>query len=383
MPERVSIVSQRNYESAPLERSIERAIELSGFDLKSVCGKSVLLKPNMLGAYPPSMAVTTHPSFVAAVGRVLLRAGAKVAVGDSPNGVQPIARTWEITDMSATCTAIGAKEARFEAMGSVWRMGLKISRAVTDADIIVNLPKFKTHSLTVLTLAVKNLFGCVNGMEKTRHHRDYTGNEFADLLVRIADIVCPELTIIDGVVAMEGEGPSAGKPKDLGVIIAGQNVHAVDTACCMLIDLPPLELDTLSAAKRLGLWEDRDSPDLVGDPIEGLRPKTFSLPSTYTRGIRDWWIARFVVDRIWSGLSSQPVIDAGICNQCHLCIDGCPVGAISQAKPHDAPSINISKCTQCLCCHEICPSRAIYLKPSISMRLARWLSDMRAKRGEL
>lgn len=383
MPKRVALVSQANYDPPSLERSLIRAIELAGFDLSAVRGRRVLLKPNMLGAYPPSMGITTHPSFVAAVGRIFRDAGACVLVGDSPDGVHPIEKTWEVTGMREICRSIGAREARFEAAGGVERDGLWISHAVFDADIVVNLPKFKTHGLTILTLAAKNLFGCVSGMQKTRHHRDCKGrDEFAGLIVRIADIVRPALTIIDGIVAMEGEGPSAGKLTDLGVIVAGQGVHAIDAACCMLVGLSPIELDTLAAAKRLGLWDDGEPIELVGDPLDELRPVRFDLPSTYTRGMRDWWITRFVIDRIWSGMSAQPVIDPKICVSCGLCVDGCPLDAISQEDTDEAPEIDEKKCIQCMCCHEICPNRAIYLRSSLTVRLARWLSNRRSRRAK-
>ncbi len=381
MSHRVAFVAQKNYEPQSLERAIRRSIELCGFDLAAAHGARVLLKPNMLGAYPPEMGVTTHPAFVAAVGRIFKQAGASVSAGDSPNGVYPLERTWEATGMRAACMEAGLAEERFEAGGSVTNGGLFIARAVLDADIVVNLPKFKTHGLTILTLAAKNLYGCINGMQKTRLHRECkTLAEFAEVVARTAGIVKPALTIIDGIVAMDGNGPSAGDLVDLGVIAAGTDVQSLDAACCALIGLDPKELDTLAAAKRLGLWDDDERIEIAGDGLDSLRPKKFTLPVTYTRGMRDWWISKFVAARIWSSMRAQPVIDEARCVRCLLCIDACPVAAIDRKAVDSVPLIDDEACIQCFCCHEICPQKAVDIKKSRALKLFGWLSSLRTRR---
>ena len=370
MGKRVAIVAQRNYEQPGLSFSLKRAIELSGFSLASARGKSVLLKPNMLGAYPPKMGVTSPPQLIEATARIFCEAGARVSIGDSPNWIHPIESVWEVTGIRAAARAGGAEEIRIEAKGSVERCGVWISRAVDDADIVVNLPKIKTHGLTILSLAVKNLFGCVCGMQKSLHHRDAKSRaDFADVLVRVAEAVKPELTIVDGVVAMEGDGPSGGKLVDMGVILAGTDVHALDAACCMLVDLPPLELDTLAVAKRMGLYDDSVSIEFAGDDFDLFVRKNFVLPATYTRGARDWWITRFVLSRIWRSAWAKPIIDRDRCRRCMFCVEGCPVSAISRPPEGDAPSIDYGKCIQCFCCHELCPHKAIDLKRSMAVRL--------------
>jgi ferredoxin len=203
------------------------------------------------------------------------------------------------------------------------------------------------------------------------------------MLVRVADVVRPELTFVDGVVAMDGAGPSAGSPVDLGVIVAGRDVYELDAACCTLVGLEPAKLDTLAAAKKLGLWDESSPPMYVGDPIDSLKPLEFILPSTYTRGMREWWISRFVLERIWSGVSVQPVIDASACQRCGMCIEACPVDATQRLGPDGATFIKKELCIQCFCCHEICPHRAISLKESRMVRFARWLSEARTRRRSL
>lgn len=378
---RVAIISQPNYEPHSLKRAIHSAIVSAGFDLNSVRDRRVLLKPNMLGAYPPEMGITTNPAFVKAVAEIFIEARAHLSIGDSPDGVHPLENVWEVTGIREVCRMVGAKEARFEAAGSVKRDGVWVSGALLDADFVINLPKFKTHGLTILTLAAKNLFGCVNGMQKTAHHRKSRGpQEFAEAVVRVANAVRAALTIIDGIVAMDGNGPSAGNLIDLKLVIAGTDVYAVDAACSKLVGLEPIHLDTLAAAKRMGLWDDRAPLEIVGRGLEESKPGRFNLPVTYTRGMRDWWLTRLVLRRIWSGQSVQPLIDPVTCQKCRLCVEACPVAAIVQPDKEVAPKIAVTRCTQCFCCHEVCPHRAINLKISPQIRLARWLADMRTKK---
>jgi len=380
MSNRVAIIHQPDYEPKSLKRSIQRAIELSGFNLEDVSGRTVLLKPNMLGAFPPGMAVTTNPTFLETVATIFREAGALVSVGDSASGIHTPERCWNISGLGEACRRAGVDELRLESGGSVDVGGIMLARAAMDADFVINIPKFKTHSLTVLTLAVKNLFGCVNGMLKSRCHRENperTG--FAELLVDISERIKPALSIIDGIVAMEGNGPSAGKPVNLNTIIAGTDVHMVDAASCRIIGLDPLEVDTLAAAKRKKLWDESLPIELAGDPLDKVISKKFLLPATHRHGLLNWKISRIITAWILSELSSQPIISAERCRKCLNCIDICPAKAIDVKDKNEIPVINNDRCIQCFCCHEICPYAAIDMKQNFRTALGSWLTTMRTR----
>lgn len=377
MPNRVAIVKHSDYEVSALKASVRRTIDLSGFDLASTAGKRVLLKPNLLGAFPPHMAVTTHPAFVAAVGRAFKAAGADVSVGDSPNGVHAPKRVWDVTGMRELCEQEGFRAISFEASGSREVKGRRIANAALDADILINLPKFKTHGLTYMTFAVKNLFGCINGLQKSGMHRAFPDvRAFSREVVHIAETVKPALTIVDGIVGMEGDGPSGGSPIRLGLIVAGEDMHRVDEACCKLVGFPPRDLETLSVAADLGLWNDDEPMEMVGDDIDALKIRP---PSTYTKGSRDWWISKLVTRFIFGNWRARPAIDERLCKRCSLCIDACPVEAMERAGNHAPPDIDRKLCISCLCCHEVCPHKSISLKQNAALRAWRWFMNRRIK----
>jgi uncharacterized protein (DUF362 family)/ferredoxin len=387
MQHAVSIVTQSSYESGSLTAAISQAIFAAGFDMGSVKGRSVLLKPNMLGAFLPEMGATTHPSFVRAVIEIFQSADAIVSVGDSPNGVHTPDEVWRTTGIRDVCVETGAKEVQFEKSGSVERGGFMIARAVLSADIIINLPKFKTHGLTALTLAVKNLFGCVNGMIKTRYHREFSDrSKFCKQIVAIANEVSPSLSIVDGITAMAGNGPSGGIVVQLGAIVAGTNMYAVDSACADIVGIQPMDVETIAAAVEMGQWSESNSLHIAGERPTRFAHIDFPMPSTFKTKKLDWWISRVILSGIWNGLSVKPKINPKKCIHCNMCYEACPVKAISRAEGQTPPLVNGSKCIECFCCHEVCPESAIDLKGSPLLRIARFFSDRRrrkvAKRSE-
>lgn len=373
-----------DYDLEALLRLFRSSIPRVGFDISSVKGRTTLLKPNMLGAYPPEMGITSHPTFVEAAIIYFKELGAKVWVGDSANGIFPIDSVWERTGIRDVCRRHGVEEKVFERESGALNNGLFVAKAVLDAEVVINLPRFKTHGLTVLTIAAKNLYGCVPGMQKTKYHRDNIDRrEFAKLVVRIGEIVRPALNIVDAITAMDGNGPSAGRIIKMDTVIIGQNHHTVDAVCADLVGLKPIHLDTLEAAAELGVWNSDDKIDVVGEKLDDRRCGSFELPKTYTKGWRDWWISLFVIDKIWSGLTIKPRIDRTRCQRCGLCVKACPVDAITAPEElkleGPAPKVISKKCVQCYCCHEICPYKAIDLNESLGVRIGRFLGERRIK----
>ena len=203
-------------------------------------GQSVLVKPNLLSDCTPDEAVTTHPEVVRAVVRAVKQAGAKPWVADSPSNAVHLQRVWEKTGMEAICRAEDVPLVNLEKGGSeefeTRGIRFRIAKAVLQADAIVSLPKVKTHVLTGLTAGVKNMYGAVPGFQKTSLHKDYPRrDDFADLLVAVYSRAKPVLSIADGVVGMEGNGPSGGTPVALHFLAASDDAVALDVVVARLL----------------------------------------------------------------------------------------------------------------------------------------------------
>lgn len=369
---RVALKKCSSYDLGDLQNVVRDALALIEFDPHSTSGKTVLLKPNMLGAYVPERQVTTHPAFVEAVASIFKDVGARVQVGDSSNGVYEIDDVWNVTGIRVAAERAGMEIVPFERAGSVEKNGIRFSKAVFDADIIVSLPKFKTHGLTGLTVAAKNLYGCVPGMVKTAYHRNHMKRrDFASLIVDIARTVQPQLTIVDGIVGMDGNGPSAGKPVELGFVMAGTDVHAIDSVSCDLVGMNPRDLDTLDIAHSKDLFDIESTIEIVGEDVESCKPASFKLPASYMEKKIDSGIAQAVLGLVWRIMKVRPVVAEKRCKKCGLCVKSCPVNAIHwQGDPGDRPPrITKSECIRCFCCHEVCPHKAIDMKRSLSVRL--------------
>jgi uncharacterized protein (DUF362 family)/Pyruvate/2-oxoacid:ferredoxin oxidoreductase delta subunit len=366
----VTIVSCAGYEPGTIRESLARSLEpLGGIEAFVRPGQRVLLKPNLLSAKDPSRAITTHPNLVEAVAEEVRAAGAHPFVGDSPGGaIRGIRRVWANTGMEEMARRAGLELANFEASGSKGiRFGehtFYISKPVLDADVIINLPKLKTHSLTLLTCAVKNMFGVMPGFRKGEQHKRYPKPaEFARMLVHLYKLVTPSLSIVDAVLAMEGNGPSSGRPRMLGVLMAGEDAVAIDAVAARLIGFPDGAIDTTRIAAEMGLGEGRlGELSIVGDAAEA-RAEGFALPSNRAVRLVPGPIARLVAPLV----TVRPVIDPSRCTGCGFCAESCPVKTIE--KDGGVYRIVDKRCIRCLCCHELCPEASIDIKLSPLARL--------------
>ncbi|MBN1885288.1 MAG: DUF362 domain-containing protein, partial [Candidatus Krumholzibacteriota bacterium] len=251
-----------DYEPSRVADALERVLDpLGGMASFVKPDQRVLVKPNLLSAKAPERAITTHPNLVAAVVESVRRAGGKPVVGDSPGGaVRGVRRVWENSGMAAMAERTGVELVNFEASGSrgvpFGAYTFFVAKPVLDADVIVNVAKLKTHSLTLMTGAVKNMFGAIPGFRKSEQHKLYPKpGRFAEMLVHLYKLVTPSVTIVDGIVAMAGNGPSSGDPYELGLLAAGIDGPAIDAVLADRIGFPPGLIDTTRIAAELGVGE--------------------------------------------------------------------------------------------------------------------------------
>ena len=362
---RVVVKRCRSYDPEILRASLEELLApLGGMKAFVQPDQKVLLKPNLLSAKDPARAITTHPVLVEAVAREVRRCGGIPYIGDSPGGaIRGIKRVWVNTGMEEMAERAGIELVNFEASGSkgidFGRYTFFISKPVLEADVIINIPKLKTHSLTLLTCAVKNMFGVIPGFRKAELHKLHPKpREFAEMLVHLYKLVPPSLNIVDAVVAMEGNGPSSGRPYELGVLLAGEDGVAVDAVASRMIGFPEGFIDTTQIAAAMDLGEDDiEELDLVGDGT-GVRPDSFELPSNRVKKLVPRPLARMIAPLV----SVRPVIDPERCTGCGFCFESCPVKAI--VPKGRVYAVNDKKCIDCLCCHELCPESSIDIELS-------------------
>ncbi len=348
-------ISDGQYDQT-LERVVEEIFTLFPRRRKD---KTVLLKPNILGPHPPQKAVTTHPALVRAVIRALRDQGARIMVGDNPGmggygRSQKAARECGLLECAGECYLnLGLHPVRKEVRSRFFRE-VTISREVLEADEVINLPKLKTHSLTVLTGAVKNTFGYVVGADKMRVHASCPSpGQFAEGLVDICQIRPPEMNIMDAVLAMEGNGPSNGKPVFLGKILASDNAVTLDAAAVHMLGQKPLSVPHLDVAARRGLGE--TDPGKMSIRGRLVRVKGFRFPRTFVPGL-----AGIVLNRYLSRWANcLPEIVPSRCTACGICAAHCPVKAMGLTR--QGPVLNEKECISCYCCQEMCPENAIRL----------------------
>jgi uncharacterized protein (DUF362 family)/Pyruvate/2-oxoacid:ferredoxin oxidoreductase delta subunit len=368
MPTRVILNRCADYSG--VADAMPRLLEaLGGMGAFVKAGQSVLIKPNMLTDAHPDEAVTTHPEVVRAVIRLVKATGARPWVADSPANVANLAKVWERTGIQAVCREEDVPLVNLEKAGSqrFEKEGVQftIATPVLEADAIITLPKVKTHLLTGFTGAVKNLYGVVPGLQKTSLHKSYPRtDDFSRMLVMVFAQVKPVLAIADGVVGMEGNGPSAGAPVRLGFLAASADAVALDAVLCRTLGLEVRKVLHLQAAHRAGLGEvDRARIAVEGDGLAALEPRKYRLPDTVPTYLIPRWAARLVKPLIWH----RPDFTAR-CVFCGQCVKACPVGALRIEKGQ-RPVLTPSACIACCCCHEICPARAIEMQASPLVRL--------------
>jgi uncharacterized protein (DUF362 family)/Pyruvate/2-oxoacid:ferredoxin oxidoreductase delta subunit len=342
-------------------------------------GQRVLVKPNMVLPSDPAKAIITHPMVVRAVVRLAQEAGGRVLIGDNPFVLPTTQRGWDSAYERAGLGAVAAETGARLNRGIVAQQwpnpkGVLVklvdtSSFLSEADVVISIPKLKAHGLMRFTGGVKNLFGTVPGATKAGYHvKLQTVDRFGEMLLDLADFVRPALTVMDAVVGMDDDGPSAGDPFPIGAILAAADPVALDMVGISLVGHEPATVPTISGAIRRGwITGEITNLDLVGDDLSALRVNSFRMPPG-GRSSMDL-IPPFLRRLATRVLVASPAVTER-CVGCELCVQNCPVGTISQVEGR--AWIIMSGCIRCYCCHELCPEQAIELRhPRLGQMLAR------------
>lgn len=338
--------------------AVERVFQRFPLDCS---GKRVVIKPNVLRASQAVEGIVTHPAVLRAVVEKVESLGpASLVVGDNPG-----------------LFSYGANEAAFEQTGLMAAAGghyrnigldavpvpfqreyldtVTVSRAILDADILISLPKFKTHGLTVMTGAIKNSYGILPGAQKARLHK-IAGSpaQFHELVVAVYRLRVPDLFIVDAIVGMQGNGPASPDLRDIGLILAGDNGVAVDAVIATMMGVDPGRLGFLrrAAADGLGSWR---LADIHVDGVLSLLPD-FQLPPLGGEALQN---NAAVQEMLESKSRLTPQADPEGCTGCGTCVEQCPAEALTLM---DAlPEVDMTRCVTCFCCQEMCPEKVMRL----------------------
>jgi uncharacterized protein (DUF362 family)/Pyruvate/2-oxoacid:ferredoxin oxidoreductase delta subunit len=362
-----------SYSPELVKSALERLLEpIGGISACVKPGERVLIKPNMLSAKAPERAVTTHPEILRGVISLVQGAGGKALVGDSP-GIGSFLKVAEQSGIMQVVQESGAELVEFVESRSVAANGIfkrfEISEAYLTADRVINIPKLKTHEMMTMTCAVKNLFGAVVGAAKAGWHLKAGADRqmFARMLLEIYLLRKPELTIVDAVTAMEGNGPGSGDPRSVGLLLAGINPVAVDVIAGEIAGIPKRLLYVERMAERLGLdGADRATVMTVGVPLDEARVAGFRLPH-----ISDvqFGLPPFLKNRLRHYLTARPCAVPEKCRLCGICVDACPPRAI--AIRDGGLVFDYHRCIRCFCCRELCPDGALDVRDGVLLKFVR------------
>ena len=374
----VSITRLDGYDEFPaVERAIRQGLEPFGGMARFVQpGKKVLLKVNLVAPSRPELAVTTHPAIVRAVIRLVRECGGICFVGDGPgvgttrvaaegSGLMPL-----IEEEGATLLPF-EETADYENEENRVMKRIPLVRQLGEMDLLITLPKLKTHCQMAYTGALKNQYGLVPGAAKGQYHFRFQNRDvLADFMVDINRTAHPALAIMDAVIGMEGPGPSGGTPRKIGAVVIGEDLAAVDTVCLSMIGLTPEEVPVSMAARRGNYGETSlEAIEVIGEPLDAFRISDYKLVRSPLNIMRILPLPRFILRWIRRQVAPAPRIDTSRCIRCRRCEKGCPVKPAAIQPLNEKRRVNDATCIRCYCCHEFCPVKAIELRRSWLMRI--------------
>lgn len=362
----VALERAGGYARSEVKNSVERLLShLGGMKAFVNPGDRVLLKPNMLSAKQAEAAVTTHPEVVRAVIELVRDAGGIPLVGDSP-GVGRLVKVAEASGILNVVKETGAELVEFKEALEVSGEGVfkrfELAKPYLEADRVINLPKLKTHEMMTMTCSVKNLFGAVVGIAKPAWHLKAGEDRllFAGMLLDIYRLRKPDLNIVDAIVAMEGDGPSSGNPRSVGLVLAGVNPVAVDVIAGEILGIPGNILYVERVARNMGIaGAERETISTIGCPLPEVRIDDFLLPRSSSV---QFGLPRFLSRFMRNHFTACPYPIPEKCILCGICKDVCPPRAMEIV--NGKLRIDYRRCIRCFCCRELCPENALGIRKS-------------------
>jgi uncharacterized protein (DUF362 family)/NAD-dependent dihydropyrimidine dehydrogenase PreA subunit len=367
---KVVLVRCERYHPADLQAAVIKALDLlGGAGQFASQGEKILLKPNILSGEKPEKNVSPHPEVFRAVAKAFKATGAQLSYGDSPGFGSPEANAKRggfqqvaMDEGVDPANFIEAREINFPE-GKVLKK-FSIAEGVCLSDGLISISKLKTHALTRITGAIKNQFGCIPGPRKAEFHSVMpTVALFSQMLVDLNRLLKPRLFIMDGVVAMQGNGPRNGTAKQMNVLLVSTDPVALDTTVCHLIGLDPRLVEPLVLGEQSELGS-MSNIEYLGDPLDSFITTDFDVnrspqkTTTDTSFLSTSFMRRYTAPR--------PTINAELCTKCGRCVEVCPAQpkALSwkEGDKTEPPDYDYAKCIRCYCCQEMCPFEAIYVR---------------------
>lgn len=379
---KVGIVECLSYEQNEVNEKIEKLLSMIDGLGKIEKDKTVVIKANLVSAIHPDKCATTHPSIVEAVAKAVIGKGAKCIVADSSGGPFNsvyMNSVYKATQMNVACANSGAELNQdfgydmVENENAVMHKKLPIINVVAKADLVINIAKLKTHTFMGYSGAVKNLFGVIPGLMKVEMHGNFKdqysfSSYIVDINETIKDKLC--LNIIDGVIGMEGEGPTGGTPKRMNCLLASENAYELDVVMQKIMGIDYNAMPLVKVEKERNLL-DESAIEIVGDDYQKFITTDFVVPEIQVYKKGDKHLPMFLNGFVHKLLTRRPYISKRKCKGCEKCKNHCPVKAIDMKQKRDGKkyaNINYDKCIRCFCCQELCPFHVVKIKSGIGYK---------------